>query len=473
MSTQKKSFTAMKMLRSHLVMLVSAVLLVACASSVQTGSTPKNPPINLSTPEGQRQQRLQDLVYSKVAELIASNALADHDAVAYVKAALDALHATYALDLGQQAKALQENNAYAVFYSAMAIAYRKRMDVPPEAIEETAIGAMLKLVDPVSKFYNTADFNQLRQGMGKHGVIGVSVGSDKHGIVVVDVMDGSAAERAHLPVYSHILSINNIDVRNKSVGDVVPMLRGVPGSDVDLTMKGPDGGIKTYKLQRDVLKVKYVTMQKLNHHTLYIRLRGFAQDTAKTIRDEYGKLDFHPKAVILDLRNNSGGNLKSVLEVGDLFLPRGDMLSIKTRNPLFDVDFKTRTGEALENVRPVVVLVSSATASGAEALTMALHTRAKARVIGSRSQGSAAIRSIFPLRNGTAIKLTTGRMVLPDGQSWLDQGIPVNVCIDYQKNAVVKAGKRRCRKSYFNSATPFAHDTAIKQAMRYITSHQR
>ena len=472
MSYQNYPYTSVKTLRNSLVTLIGALLLAACAAPVHKNNSSKNLPINPFTPEGQRQLRLQKLVKSNVAQIIVNNALANHDAVAYVKAALAALHSSYSLDLAQLDRQLHPDNAYSIFYNAMGIAYRKKMDVSAEEIDKTAIGAMLKLVDASSKFYYAEDFTRLRKGMGKRGVIGVKIDQDAQGLVLVDVMTGGEAARAQVPLYSHIIAIDKMNVQNRSVVDVVTLLRGKPGSAVDLTVKRPDGSVHTYQLRRSILKLHYVTLRKLKHQVLYIRLTGFTHNMDKTIMSDYGKLGFHAGSVILDLRNNSGGNMNSVSKVADLFLPSGKLFSIKNRNPLFDVEFKTKTGDPLEQLRPIAVLVSASTGSAAEALVTALRAKAKARIIGSRTKGSAVIHSIFRLHDGTAMNLTTGMLVSADGQSWQDKGIQPDICLNFEKNLVIKTGAQACRKSYFNHATPMNRDSGVQQALLEVISRR-
>jgi len=454
---------------SSAILLPGILFLAGCATTAGQHQPADSQPAVNKAADGNLQTTLQQLIDSNIVSAIAANALAKHSIVDYVSAALDSLQKTYSLDLSALTKQLTPANANFLFYKGVYIAYSKRKDVAPQEINQTALEAMLKLVDSRSRFYDATAYREIRQALGKKGEIGVVLSQDRQGIRLVQVMPGSPAEKAGLPVAGHIVSINNKNIHKWGLSDANILLRGEPGSTVNVAIAAPGGGSRSYALKRVLLQVNNVEIKKLKHNILYIRIGYFDSATKKRILEEAARLHYRPTGVILDLRVCSGGNMKSIVGVGDLFLPGGDFLNIRNSNPLFDTNFNTRSGEPLENMRNIAILVSSATASGAEGIAVVLQHRANAKIIGSRTAGGNVIQSIFPLRDGSAIKLTTGRLDSADGTGWSEHGVRPDVCIDYAKHTLVKPSRHGCGFSYYDSKANAGRDFALGQALHYLS----
>lgn len=261
------------------------------------------------------------------------------------------------------------------------------------------------------------------------------------------MIPATPAESAGLQPGDEIVEIDGESLAGKSTTDVIRMLRGKAGSEVALGLRDHDR-IKPAKLTRERItaaKPKF-ECRLPEQNVLYIRPYGLVVGLDSMLGKLMKVLDDNPAEqpdkVILDLRGNGGGVLGVAIGVADLFLNAGTIASIDTRNPKDGMNFKAKPGKGFESVAQVIVLVDKNTASGAELIAAALQDHQRARIVGEHTAGYGTVQTILPMRNGSAIKLTTGRIVRPSGKTIAD-GVEPDVTMaqenveDYSSGGVV------------------------------------
>lgn len=207
------------------------------------------------------------------------------------------------------------------------------------------------------------------------------------------------------------------------------MLRGDKGSEVSVSLTDPnDGTTRTIRLRREIINASSVVTRTLAHEVVYLRISNFAVLTPRKVAEALkaafpGQL---PRGVVLDLRGNPGGTLDSAIGVADLFVPDGVLLSIVGRDSEKVRTFKATDGGAYEEL-PVVVLTDRGTAAASEIVADALRTLRQSKLVGERTFGRGTIQTIYPLHDGSAIKITTGRWKTASGELLEGNGLTPDV----------------------------------------------
>ena len=301
---------------------------------------------------------------------------------------------------------------------------------------EAAIHRMVGSLDPLSSYLDADSFAVLSLSAGRAGAIGVGFKMNQESITIDYVIPATPADSAGLKPGDEIFEIDGESLAGKSTIDTVRMLRGDPGSEVALGLRD-HGKIRSERLTRERITVSIPKFEcRLSEqNVLYLRPYGLAVGLNRTLGKLMKALDDNPTGmpdkVILDLRGNSGGVLGEAVGVSDLFLNSGTIATIQTRNPKDGMNFKTKPGGDFESVGQVTVLVDKNTASGAELIAAALKDHQRARIIGEHTAGYGTVQTILPMKNGSAIKLTTGRIVRPSGKPLAD-GVEPDVSVSQE-----------------------------------------
>ena len=218
-----------------------------------------------------------------------------------------------------------------------------------------------------------------------------------------------------------------------NLNQVVDKLRGPVGSSVKLQLLRKDQPDPiNLALTRETIKVASVRSHAEGDDVGYIRITQFnnlaTDGLKKAIRDIQAKLPAdHVKGYILDLRNNPGGLLDQAVSVSDTFMTRGEIVSIRGRNPDETQRFSATPGDLIDG-KPLIVLVNGGAASASEIVAGALQDQKRATVVGTRSFGKGSVQTIIPLGQGNgALRLTTARYFTPSGRSIQAKGITPDV----------------------------------------------
>ena len=222
----------------------------------------------------------------------------------------------------------------------------------------------------------------------------------------------------------------------------VNIMRGKVGTDIILTVvrEGADKPMEI-TITRDTIKVQSVKGRVLEEGYGYVRISQFQSHTGENLAKQIAKIRKENKkdlsGLILDLRNNPGGVLNAAVEVSDAFLENGLIVYTQGRVPDSELKFTATPNELIDGA-PMVVLVNGGSASASEIVAGALQDHKRAVIMGSQTFGKGSVQTILPLKNNTALKLTTARYYTPSGRSIQASGIKPDIEIESIKVASVE-----------------------------------
>ena len=306
-----------------------------------------------------------------------------------------------------------------------------------------ALKGMLATLDPYSQFLDPDGYNELKvDTQGEFGGLGIEITIKDDLLTIISPIDDTPAYRAGLQAGDRIVKINGELTRNITLLEAVKKMRGKPKSTVTLTIfREGETELKEVTLERAIITIESIREANvLDDHIGYIRISDFRERTADDLEAALKKLkDQQIEGLILDLRNNPGGLLDVAVSVSELFLER-DELIVTTKGRLRNQNQEMRariTGVASE--LPMVVLINEGSASASEIVTGAIQDHHRGIVMGTKSHGKASVQTIFPLKDGSALRLTTSKYFTPSGRSIHGQGIIPDVEVPFEKPSEEKA----------------------------------
>ena len=304
---------------------------------------------------------------------------------------------------------------------------------------ESAIRGMVADLDAHSQYLDAREYQDIRVSTaGSYTGVGVELSTRDDRLLVVAPIDDSPAQRAGILAGDEIIEIDGATVEADGLRETIRRLRGRTGTRVSLTvMRQPGDEVRFYDLRRESIRVASGRHELLDPDLGYVRVSQFTDSTASeiasaidTMVDELAAARRGTLAgVILDLRNNPGGILDAAVDVSDLFLDDGVIVSADGRTPESRFVREAHRGDLLDGA-PMVVLVNNGSASAAEIVAGALQDHHRALVIGTRTFGKGLVQTVMPLSRGRAIKLTTSRYYTPSGDSIHETGINPDVYIE-------------------------------------------
>ena len=329
----------------------------------------------------------------------------------------------------------------AVFNDALAKIHNEYVDgtnfTYRQLVYSALKGAVSKL-DPHSEFLDADSFQELQDDTeGQFGGLGLMVGMKDGHVTVIAPMDDTPGSRAGILSGDRIVKVEGKSVDKMPLEDVVKQLRGEPGSTVTLTVERPaTGALKNFTLKRAVIQmdmVKDVNGQKkfpLDENKIgYVRITQFGEKTGDELEAALDSLKQQGmKGLILDFRWNPGGLLDQAVEVCQKFLPVGQLVVSTEGRHTLDKYFARGSGDELKNM-PVVVLANLGSASAAEIVTGCLQDLHRAVVLGEKTFGKGSVQTIFPLDDGSALKLTVAKYYTPSHKVIHQHGITPDIYV--------------------------------------------
>ena len=305
-------------------------------------------------------------------------------------------------------------------------------DISDDELLEHAIRGMLNGLDPHSSYLNTEEFNELRIGTtGEFGGLGIEVGMEDGFVRVVSPIDDTPAQRAGMLSGDLIIRLDDTPVKGLSLNDAVKLMRGKPGSEIDLTVirEGEDRPL-TITLERAVIKTTSVRSRMLDEDNGYVRISHFQTKTSEDMQKAIKKLKEDAggdlSGLILDLRNNPGGVLSGARHVSDAFLNDGLIVYTDGREPGSKLRYSATSGDLIDGA-PLIILVNGGSASASEIVAGAMQDHGRGIIMGTKTFGKGSVQTIQDLPGGGAVKLTTARYYTPSGRSIQAQGIEPDI----------------------------------------------
>ncbi|OGW85045.1 MAG: hypothetical protein A2987_06025 [Omnitrophica bacterium RIFCSPLOWO2_01_FULL_45_10] len=306
-------------------------------------------------------------------------------------------------------------------------------EVEPKKLIYGAMKGMLSSLDDFSQFMEPDEYKELKaEAKGEFGGIGVEISLKERILTVVTPMVGSPAETAGVKPGDKIIRIDGKITKDMSLSDAVKAMRGDPGTTVALTLwrekqeKGLDVQIKRAIIRIESIKNVRVLEDKVG----YIKLVEFQEKTPRDLEEALKKLESEDiDSLVLDLRNNPGGLLDVSVDVAEKFLPKDTVIvSIKSRTPEQNIVFKSR-GRFTHPDYPLVILVNEGSASASEIVAGAVQDNKRGLILGEKTFGKASVQTVMPLKDGSALRLTTATYLTPSGKMIMHQGIMPDIVV--------------------------------------------
>lgn len=304
-------------------------------------------------------------------------------------------------------------------------------EVDEQKLIAGAIRGMLMTLDPHSSYMSPAVFKELKvDTSGRFDGVGIEVAVRDGFLTVVAPIKGSPADKAGVEPGDRILKIDDESTENMDLTQAVTKMRGKRGSRVVLTImrKNAKQPIEI-ALTRQAINVPSVKYEVLDKRYGYISISSFQSDTAKSLKKAIGELKDKDAlhGIILDLRKNPGGLLDQAVEVSDVFLDKGVIVTTESRGQ--EIDRREANPEGEKVTCPVIVLVDHGSASASEIVAGALQDNKRAMILGLQSFGKGSVQTVVELDDGSGLKLTVARYFTPSGRSIQAQGITPDIVV--------------------------------------------
>ena len=310
---------------------------------------------------------------------------------------------------------------FGAVYEELVTGYVQPVD--PERLMRTGVEAMLGELDPYTTFLDEADNASIDMiTKGRYGGVGLDVGRRAGKITVVAPVEGASGYKQGIRAGDVITRVGDQPARSLSVEDVQTLLRGEPGTTVEVTVEREGAPAPlTFTLSREEIDpqdVSYRGRVGEADDVGYVKLERFTRDAAsdlesalQSLRDE-GELE----GVILDLRDNPGGLLAAAVGVTELFVPNGvTIVTTEGRLPAANSTYRSDRAPLLPDL-PLVVLVNGYSASASEIVAGAVQDHDRGVVLGTTTYGKGLVQVVRSLPHNTSLKMTTAQYRTPDGR---------------------------------------------------------
>jgi carboxyl-terminal processing protease len=362
---------------------------------------------------------------------------------------------------------------FGVFWEALELVQDRYVDTTKLGDENLTWGAIRGMVDALGDTGHTAFLTpdevlaQTDQLTGRISGIGIMVDTRAGSPLVISVFDGSPADRAGLRAGDLITSVDGQTTERLSVDEIIGLVRGEAGTTVTLGIRHRDGSTDELPIVRAEIEVAPVAWAFVPGTRIAdVRLVQFSDGAADGIRDALEEaIEQGATGLVLDMRGNPGGLVHEAVAIASMFLADGVVYQEQDRSG-------TRreigtTGIPVAPDLPMTVLVDYGSASSAEIVAAALQDNDRARVIGQRTFGTGTVLNVFPLSDGSAIRLGVIEWLTPDGAGIFETGIAPDIEValpadgaPIEPNELGDLTRREFRRS---------GDTQLRRAVREVS----
>jgi carboxyl-terminal processing protease len=298
---------------------------------------------------------------------------------------------------------------------------------------ESAIRGMVGDLDAHSQYLDADEYRDIRiSTTGSYSGVGIEVGQVDGAIRVITPIAGSPAARSGIRSGDQIIAVDGVSIEKGNIHDMIGHMRGRPGSKISITVLR-DGDVIIHSMRREIIRVASVHYEILSPSFGYVRLSQFSEATARELSRAIDAMqdtnDGMLDGLVLDLRNNPGGVLDAAVDVSDLFLDSGVIVTAAGRTSEASFTRSAHRGDVLDGAE-LVILVNKGSASASEIVAGALQDHGRGLIIGTATFGKGLVQTVMPLSKGRAIKLTTSRYYTPSGDSIHETGITPDVYVE-------------------------------------------
>ena len=304
----------------------------------------------------------------------------------------------------------------------------------------SALKGMVGSLDPHSEFLDPQDYQELEDDTeGQFGGLGLVVETKDGYVTVIAPMDDSPGYRAGIRPGDRVVKIDDKNSEKMPLENAVRLLRGEPGTKVTVTIERPSSGeTKVFIVNRAIIvtdMVKDINGKKefpLGPNGIgYVRITEFGDNTSDELQEALDKLKAQGmKGLIIDLRGNPGGLLDEAVNVSQKFLPHGQLIVSTEGRDSRENSIRRAEGHGDElKGEPIIILVNFGSASAAEIVTGCMQDLHRAVILGEKTFGKGSVQSIFPLDDGSALKLTTAKYYTPSHRVIHEHGITPDIFV--------------------------------------------
>ena len=322
-------------------------------------------------------------------------------------------------------------------------------EINPAELNEEAIDAMLKGLDPYTVFIPESEIESYKlMTTGEYGGIGALIQYDGEYTRISEPYEGWPAQKAGLQAGDEIISVNGVDTHKKPTDQVSELLKGQPGTDVTIKIKryGVEKPIE-FTLKREKVKIDNVSYATVFDNGIgYVSFNSFTKDAANEMKQHLldMKKDHELTGFIIDLRGNGGGLLNEAVDIVNFFIPKGKpVVSTKGKTQNAASMFAT-TNQPIDEQLPLAILVDGGSASASEILAGAIQDYDRGVIIGQRTFGKGLVQNILPLTYNTQMKVTVAKYYIPSGRCIQE--------IDYSKGGKKKVESDTLGKPFTTAA---------------------
>lgn len=333
-------------------------------------------------------------------------------------------------------------------------------DIDTQKMEEGIYaGLVASLGDPYTTYISSEGMKAFltdTQGVFNGIGISVTVNTDENSILVVAPIHGTPAHKAGILPNDRIIRVDDKDVSGDKLNEAVSMMQGEVGTAVKVTVWRPSEN-KTidFNIKRDVISEETVTYKMLPDQIGYLRITDFKETTYDQFQESYTALQKETmKGLIIDVRNNPGGLLDVVEKIADELVPEGTLV--------YTIDKEGKRQDFVSDANhikiPLCLLVNGNSASASEILSGAVQDMGAGKLVGTQTFGKGLVQGIFPLKDGSGIKITIQKYYTPKGVCIQGTGITPDYVVELPKEL------------QYTLNIPEEEDIQLKKAVEVIKS---
>ncbi len=322
-----------------------------------------------------------------------------------------------------------------IFSDVMTIIQKNYVDkIDVKKLIYDSIKGMVSNLDPHSSFMPPDTYKELQvETKGSFGGLGIEITMRDEILTVVSPIEDTPAYKAGIKTGDRIIHIGKESTKNMELMDAVKKMRGKPGTKIKITiMRDSFKKPREYEITRDKIKIKSVKSKLIDNKYAYIRLSQFQQNSTMEFNkaiDDFRNDNATIAGIILDMRGNPGGLLDEAVKIADIFLDSGLIVYTEGRIKSQELQFYAEENEIPFNY-PAVVLVNGGSASASEIVSGALKDHGRAVIVGTQTFGKGTVQTIFPLNDGSGLRITTSKYYTPSHKSIQETGITPDIIVE-------------------------------------------
>ena len=310
-------------------------------------------------------------------------------------------------------------------------------DVDDETAKDNIYKAYLSSYgDKYTMYYTADEYKALKESTnGKfYGIGAVCQLSGEGGVLLVDVYDNGAGYQAGLRSGDRVVNVDGRDITDMELSSAVALIKGDKGTSVTLeVIRGTER--LTFSAVRDAVEAKTVSYTLLDNNIGYLSISQFEEVTTKQFKAAVEDLQSQGmKGLVIDIRNNPGGLLDTVVGMLKYMLPDGLIVYTEDKQG----NRKEYKGQDNDEFNlPLAVIVNGNSASASEIFAGAIQDYGKGTIIGTQTYGKGIVQTVKPLTDGSAIKFTIAKYFTPKGQDIHGKGVTPDMVVEYDTDADV------------------------------------